>query len=70
MEQPPKFVAKGEYGHVYRLWKALYGLKQSPCVCSESLARPLYSSDVERANLTTLFFQKHERGCHSPSRLC
>ena len=30
MEQPPGFVAQGEYGKVCRLKKALYGLKQSP----------------------------------------
>ncbi|XP_059649061.1 uncharacterized mitochondrial protein AtMg00810-like [Cornus florida] len=31
MEQPPRFVAQGEYRHtVCRLKKALYGLKQSP----------------------------------------
>ena len=32
MEQPPGFVAQGEYqGCIYKLKKALYGLKQSPC---------------------------------------
>ncbi|KAJ9689557.1 hypothetical protein PVL29_014974 [Vitis rotundifolia] len=30
MEQPPRFVAQGEYGKVCCLKKALYGLKQSP----------------------------------------
>ena len=30
MEQPPGFVAQGEYGRVCRLRKSLYGLKQSP----------------------------------------
>ncbi|CAH9148698.1 unnamed protein product [Cuscuta epithymum] len=30
MEQPPGFVAQGEYGKVCRLRKSLYGLKQSP----------------------------------------
>ncbi|RVW98087.1 ATP synthase subunit beta, chloroplastic [Vitis vinifera] len=30
MEQPPGFVAQGEYGKVCYLKKALYGLKQSP----------------------------------------
>nr|GEU83194.1 cysteine-rich RLK (receptor-like protein kinase) 8 [Tanacetum cinerariifolium] len=30
MEQPPGFVAQGEYGRVCKLNKALYGLKQSP----------------------------------------
>ncbi|RVW29825.1 Retrovirus-related Pol polyprotein from transposon RE1 [Vitis vinifera] len=30
LEQPPGFVAQGEYGKVCRLKKALYGLKQSP----------------------------------------
>ena len=30
MEQPPRFVAQGEIGKVYRLQKSLYGLKQSP----------------------------------------
>ncbi|GKC78219.1 retrovirus-related pol polyprotein from transposon RE2 [Tanacetum coccineum] len=30
MEQPPGFVAQGEYGRVCKLKKALYGLKQSP----------------------------------------
>ena len=30
MEQPPGFVAQGEYEKVFRLQKALYGLKQSP----------------------------------------
>ncbi|GJT41874.1 retrovirus-related pol polyprotein from transposon TNT 1-94 [Tanacetum coccineum] len=31
IEQPPGFVAQGEYGRVCKLKKALYGLKQSPC---------------------------------------
>ncbi|EOX92755.1 Cysteine-rich RLK (RECEPTOR-like protein kinase) 8 [Theobroma cacao] len=30
MEQPPEFVAQGEYGKVYHLRKSLYGLKQNP----------------------------------------
>ena len=30
MEQPPRFVAHGEIGKVYRLRKSLYGLKHSP----------------------------------------
>ena len=30
MEQPPGFVAQGEYEKVYHLRKSLYGLKQSP----------------------------------------
>lgn len=30
LEQPPGFVAQGEYGKVCRLHKSLYGLKQSP----------------------------------------
>ena len=29
MEQPPRFVAQGEIGRVFRLRKSLYGLKQS-----------------------------------------
>ena len=30
MEQPPDFVAQGEYGKVCHLKNSLYGLKQSP----------------------------------------
>ena len=30
MEQPPGFVAQGEYGFVCKLCRSLYGLKQSP----------------------------------------
>ncbi|EOY06846.1 Cysteine-rich RLK (RECEPTOR-like protein kinase) 8, putative [Theobroma cacao] len=30
MEQPPRFVAQGEYGKVCHFRKSLYGLKQSP----------------------------------------
>ena len=30
MEQPPGFVAQGEFGLVYRLRHSLYDLKQSP----------------------------------------
>jgi len=30
MEQPPGFVAQGEYGKDHHLQKSLYGLKQSP----------------------------------------
>ena len=30
MEQPPSFVAQGEFGLVCRLRRSLYGLKQSP----------------------------------------
>ena len=32
MEQPPGFVAQGEYGLVCKLRRSLYGLKQSPRV--------------------------------------
>ena len=30
MEQPPDFVAQGEFGLVCKLRRSLYGLKQSP----------------------------------------
>ena len=30
MEQPPSFVARGEFGLVCKLRRSLYGLKQSP----------------------------------------
>ena len=30
MEQPPSFVAQGEYGKLCQLRISLYGLKQSP----------------------------------------
>ena len=30
MEQPPSFVAQGEFGLVCKLCRSLYGLKQSP----------------------------------------
>ena len=30
MEQPPGFVAQGEYGLLSKLHRSLYGLKQSP----------------------------------------
>ena len=30
MEQPPGFIAQGEFGLVCKLRRSLYGLKQSP----------------------------------------
>ena len=56
LEQPPGFVAQGEYGRVRRLRKTLYGLKQSPRDWSGRLVRPLNNLGFERANLATLYF--------------
>jgi hypothetical protein len=54
MEQPPGFVAQGEYGKVCHLRRSLYGLKQSPRAWFGKFSQAVEKFGMTKS-LTTLF---------------
>ena len=61
MEQPPGFVAQGEYGKVCRLRKSLYGLKQSPRAWFGKFSQAVARFGMEKCKSDHSVFYKQTR---------
>ncbi|XP_065880880.1 retrovirus-related Pol polyprotein from transposon TNT 1-94 isoform X1 [Euphorbia lathyris] len=59
MEQPPGFVAQGEYGKVCRLRKSLYGLKQSPRAWFGKFSQAIEIFGMKKCKCDHSVFYKH-----------
>ncbi|RVW70044.1 Retrovirus-related Pol polyprotein from transposon RE1 [Vitis vinifera] len=63
MEQPPGFVAQGEYGKVCCLKKALYGLKQSPRAWFGKFSKEIQAFDMNKSKKDhSVFYKKSAVG--------
>ena len=63
MEQPPGFVAQGEYGKVCRLKKALYGLKQSPRAWFGKFSKKIQAFGMNKSEKDhSVFYKKSAAG--------
>ena len=64
MEQPPGFVAQGEYGRVCKLKKALYGLKQSPRAWFGKFSNAVIKFGLRRSVYDhSVFYSSSDAGC-------
>ena len=64
MEQPPGFVAQGEFGKVCKLRKSLYGLKQSPCAWFGRFSTVVTEFGLRRSSYDhSVFFTSSTSGC-------
>lgn len=59
MEQPPKFVTKGESSMAYKLKKVIYGLKQSTQAWFDKLSGVIESLSFECCHSNHSMFVKH-----------
>ena len=63
MEQPPRFVAKGEIGRVCRLRKSLYGLKQSPHAWFGKFSQAVEESGMQKSKSDhSVFYRNSDSG--------
>lgn len=64
MEQPPRFVARGEFGNkVCRLRKSSYGLKQSPRAWFGKFSAAVIEFGLQRSTCdNTMFFRQTDSG--------
>ena len=63
MEQPPGFVAQGEYGKVCYLKKALYGLKQSPRAWFGKFSKEIQAFGMNKSKKDhSIFYKKSAAG--------
>ncbi|RVW41005.1 Retrovirus-related Pol polyprotein from transposon TNT 1-94 [Vitis vinifera] len=63
LEQPPGFVAQGEYGKVCRLKKALYGLKQSPRAWFGKFSKEIQAFGMNKSEKDhSVFYKKSAAG--------
>ncbi|KAJ9671119.1 hypothetical protein PVL29_027218 [Vitis rotundifolia] len=63
MEQPPGFVAQGEYGKVFCLKKALYGLKQSPRAWFGKFSKAIQAFGMNKSKKDhSVFYKKSAAG--------
>ncbi|KAM7509738.1 hypothetical protein LguiB_008613 [Lonicera macranthoides] len=63
MEQPPGFVAQGEYGKVCHLRKSLYGLKQSPRAWFEKFSQAIETFGMAKSKSDhSVFYKQSEAG--------
>ena len=61
VEQPKRFIKKGEEEKVYKLHKALYGLKQAPRAWYSKIDAFFLTNGFERSeNEPTLYIKKQE----------
>ena len=65
MEQPPGFVAQGEYGLVCKLHRSLYGLKQSPRAWFGKLSHVVRMFGLKRSEADHSVFY-----CHTSPEKC
>ncbi|GJR46556.1 retrovirus-related pol polyprotein from transposon TNT 1-94 [Tanacetum coccineum] len=64
MEQPPGFVAQGEYGRVCKLKKALYGLKQSSRAWFGKFSNAVIEFGLRRSVYDhSIFYSSSNAGC-------
>ncbi|GJU88782.1 retrovirus-related pol polyprotein from transposon TNT 1-94 [Tanacetum coccineum] len=64
MEQPPGFIAQGEYGRVCKLKKALYGLKQSLCAWFGKFSNSVIEFGLRRSVYDhSIFYSSSHAGC-------
>ena len=64
MEQPPGFVAQGEYGKVCRLKKSLYGLKQSPRAWFGRFSEVVSEFGMKKSDHDhSVFYKQSDSGC-------
>ena len=64
MEQPPGFVAQGEYGKVCRLKKSLYGLKQSPRAWFGKFSEVVIEFGMKKSDHDhSVFYKQSDAGC-------
>ena len=59
MKQPPRFVAQGEIGKVYRLRKSLYGLKQSPRAWFGKFSQAIEAFGMQKSKFDHFVFSKN-----------
>ncbi|RVW40158.1 Retrovirus-related Pol polyprotein from transposon RE1 [Vitis vinifera] len=63
LEQPPGFVAQGEYGKVCRLKKAFYGLKQSPHAWFGKFSKKIQAFGMNKSEKDhSVFYKKSAAG--------
>ena len=63
MEQPPGFVAQGEYGKVCRLRKSSYGLKQSPRAWFGKFSQAIEKFGMQKSKSDhSVFYKKSDGG--------
>ena len=62
MEQPPGFVAQGEYGKVCHLRKSLYGLKQSPRAWFGKFSQAIEKFGMQKSKSDHSVFYKKSHG--------
>ena len=62
MEQPPGFVAQGEYGKVCHLRKSLYGLKQSPRAWFGKFSQAIEKFGMQKSKSDHSVFYKRSNG--------
>ncbi|RVW81598.1 Retrovirus-related Pol polyprotein from transposon RE1 [Vitis vinifera] len=63
LEQPPGFVAQGEYGKVCRLKKALYGLNQSPRAWFGKFSKEIQAFGMNKSEKDhSVFYKKSAAG--------
>ena len=62
MEQPPGFVAQGEYGKVCKLKKSLYGLKQSPRAWFGKFSQAIEKFGMKQRKADHSVFYRNEKG--------
>ena len=63
MEQPPGFIAQGEYGKVSQLRKSLYGLKQSPYAWFGKFSQAIEKFGILKSKSDhSVFYKKSDGG--------
>ena len=63
MEQPPRFVAKGEIGKVCHLRKSLYGLKQSLCARFGKFSQAIEKFSLQKSKSDHSVFNQNSNSC-------
>ena len=63
MEQPPGFVAHGEFENIYRLRRSLYGLKQSPRDWFGRFSEVVQKFGMQKSKCDHLVFYKNSNIC-------
>ena len=59
MEQPPGFVAQGEFGLVCKLRRSLYGLQQSPRIWFSRFSSVVLEFGMIRSTIDHFVFYHH-----------